>query len=77
MDFELDDYELWLLENNTSQSQDSTDTHWQQELYQRSLPSEPLPNLKPLQEHRDSIKRNVNYAATSPCTKRPRSRDPN
>ncbi|GAV53576.1 hypothetical protein ZYGR_0AK00780 [Zygosaccharomyces rouxii] len=75
MDYELDDYEVWLLENSNSQSQDSTDAHWQQEIYQRSLPSEPLPDLKPLQEHTESTKRNFDYSTTSSSTKRPRSSD--
>lgn len=80
MDEDLDVYEQWLLENSNSDfypDQSSIDaTHWQQEMYERSLPSEPLPVLKPLQEHRESIKRNDNDSGRPSSTKRPRSRDP-
>lgn len=75
MDEELDDYEMWLLSNSNPSSRGSTDTQWEQEIFDRSLPSEPLPTLKPLQEHTGSIKRNFTHSATLSSTKRPRSRD--
>lgn len=72
MDYELDDYEVWLLENSNPQGNVTTDSYWQQEIYQRSLPSEPLPKLKPLQGHMEPTKRNSDDTYAPSSTKKPR-----